>query len=123
MYGSETMLWKEEKERSRIRGVQMYNLRGWLGIIRMDRIPNSRIKELCRAKKDLGERINEGVLRWFSHVERMERDRIPKRVYVGECAGNHSVDRPRKRLIDCEGVTKEKRFGCQTSNKNGPGCE
>ena len=30
----------------------------------------------------------------------MERDRIAKRVYVGECAGNRSVDRPRKRLTD-----------------------
>ena len=31
MYGSETVLWKE-KERSRIRVVQMENLRGLLGI-------------------------------------------------------------------------------------------
>ena len=29
-------------------------------------------------------RIEEGVLRWFGHVER---DRIAKRVYVGEYAG------------------------------------
>ena len=32
------------------------------------------------------EGIDEGVLRWFGHVERMEKDRIVKRVYVGECA-------------------------------------
>ena len=32
------------------------------------------------------ERIDEGVLRWFGHVERMERDMIVKRVYVEECA-------------------------------------
>ena len=37
MYGSETMLWKEE-EKSKIRAVQMDNLRGLLGIGRMDRI-------------------------------------------------------------------------------------
>ena len=30
----------------------------------------------------------------------MERDRIAKRVYVGECAGSRSVGRPRKRWID-----------------------
>ena len=29
----------------------------------------------------------------------MERDRIVKRVYVGECDGSHSVGRPRKRWI------------------------
>ena len=45
MYGSE-MLWKE-KERSRIRAVQMENLRELLGIRRMDRVPNAWIKELC----------------------------------------------------------------------------
>ena len=48
-------------------------------------------------KKGLDERIDEGVLRWFGHVERMERDIIAKRVYVGECAGSRSVGKPRKR--------------------------
>ena len=41
----------------------------------------------------LNERIDEAVLWCFGHVERMERDRIAKRVYVGECAGSHSVSR------------------------------
>ena len=35
MFGSETMLWKEE-ERSRIRAVQMDSLRGLLGIMKVD---------------------------------------------------------------------------------------
>ena len=30
----------------------------------------------------------------------MEKDRIVKRVYVGECAGSRSVGRPLKRWID-----------------------
>ena len=46
MYGSETMLWKE-KDSSRIRAVQIDNLRGLLGIRRMDRILNAWIRELC----------------------------------------------------------------------------
>ena len=48
---------------------------------------------------NLDERVDEGVLRWFGHVKRMERDRIPKRVYVGERSGSRSVDRLRKRWI------------------------
>ena len=67
-------------------------------------------------RKDLDERINEGVLWWFGHMERMDNDRIAKRVYVEEYAGSRSVGRPRKRWID-----KEKRFGCQASKENGPG--
>ena len=46
------------------------------------------------------ENIDEGVLRWFSHAERMENDRIAKRVYVEECTGSCSVGRQRKRQID-----------------------
>ena len=38
-------------ERSRIRGVQMDNLRGLLGIRRMDTFLNVQIRELCRVKK------------------------------------------------------------------------
>ena len=51
-------------------------------------------------RKGLDERIDEVILWWFGYVERMERDRIVKKVYVGECAGSHSVGRPRNRWID-----------------------
>ena len=66
MYGSETMLWRE-KERSRVRAMQMDTLRGLLGIRRMDRVRNAQIRELCRVsrvRKGLNERIDEGVLWW-----------------------------------------------------------
>ena len=33
------------------------------------------------------ERIHKGVLRWFGHVQKIENDRIAKRVYVGERGG------------------------------------
>ena len=75
-------------------------LRGLLSIKRMDRVLNVRIKELCVVKKGLDQRIDERVLRWFGHVERMERDMIIKRVYVGKFAGSCSVGRPRKKWID-----------------------
>ena len=90
-YGSETMIWRE-KESSRIRAVQMDNLRGLFGIRRMNKVLNS-----CGKTKCVDEKIEEGVLRWFGHVERMENNRIAKRVCVGECDGSLSVSRPRKR--------------------------
>ena len=62
-YGSKTMLWKE-KERSRVRAEQMDNLKGLLGIRRMNRIPNARIRQLCEVMKGVDEKISEGVLRW-----------------------------------------------------------
>ena len=90
----------KEKERSRIKTVQMDNLRGLLGIRRMYRVPNAWIRELCGVKKGLDERIDQGVLQWFGHVERTESDRIAKIVYVGDCAGSSSLRRPRKRWIE-----------------------
>ena len=77
MYGSETMMWKE-KERSRIRAIQMDNLRGLLGIKRMDKIPNSLLRELCRMMNLVDLRVNDssavcrewrekGLLRWYMY--------------------------------------------------------
>ena len=55
-YGTETIIWGE-KERSRISTVQMDNLRGLLGIRRMDWIMNARIRELCGVMKSLDKKI------------------------------------------------------------------
>ena len=77
IYGSKTMLWEE---RSRIRAVQIDNFRALLGIRRIDRVPSARIRKLCGGTKGIDERIDEGVLRWFDHVERLEEERIAKRV-------------------------------------------
>ena len=54
-----------EKERSRVRAVQMDNLRVLLGIMRMDSILNARLRELCGVKKGLDEKIDESVLQWL----------------------------------------------------------
>ena len=98
-YGSESVIWRN-KERSRIRAVQIDNLSGLLGIKRVDKLPNERIRQLCGVTKGVDKKIDESVLQWFIHVERMENDRIAKRVYVGVCVSGCSVSRPRKRWID-----------------------
>ena len=46
--------------------------------------------------KDVGEKIDESVLLWFGHMERMENAKIAKRVYVG----SRSVGMLQKRCID-----------------------
>ena len=37
------------------------------------------------SKEGVEEIIEEGMLQWFGHVERMERDRIAKSLYRREC--------------------------------------
>ena len=60
-YGSEIMIWRE-KERSRIRAVQMGNLRSMFGIRRMDKVLNAQIRQLCVVTKGVDEKIDEHVL-------------------------------------------------------------
>ena len=101
IYGSEALLWKE-KEISRIEAVQMDNFRRLLGVERMDRIQNARVRELCKVTKYVNERTDEGVFRWIGYVERMDKDRIAKRVYVGDHDGSRSLGRRRRDgLIPC----------------------
>ena len=50
-------MWKQ-KERSRIRAVQMDSLRSLLGIRRMDKVPSAWIKELCGVTKGVAGRID-----------------------------------------------------------------
>ena len=52
MYGNEMMIYKEKK-RYRIKTVWMDNLRGFLGIKRMDKILNTQIRKFCRVRKGM----------------------------------------------------------------------
>ena len=65
--GSETMIWRQ-KEESSIWAVQMNNLRGFVGFMRMYKVSNARIKQLCGMTKNVNEKIDENVLRWFGHA-------------------------------------------------------
>ena len=48
----------------------------------------------------------------------MENDRFAKRIYLGECGGSRSVEEMDRY---CEGLFKDKRFGCQARKGNGVG--
>ena len=51
LYGNEPMIWRE-KDKSKISVMQMNRLTGLLGIRRVDRVPNARIREFCGVTKD-----------------------------------------------------------------------
>ena len=48
MNDNETMIWKEKE----INAAQMDNLKGLLGIRRVDKVSNSQIREFCGVRKD-----------------------------------------------------------------------
>ena len=55
------------------------------------------------------QRIDEGVIQWFGHVERMGNDRIAKIIYVRESAGIRPVGRRRERWTEAVKVCLKKR--------------
>ena len=78
-YASEVMVWRSGY-RSRVRAVEMDNLRSILGVLWMDEIENEIIRGVCRVQKSLNVKISESNLPWFGHDMRMEDGRIVKRV-------------------------------------------
>ena len=70
--------------------------------------------------KRVDERIDESILLWCGHVGRMEKDRIAKRVFVGESAGSCSVGRPRKIWLNTvKGCLRKRDLDVRKSKENG----
>ena len=43
-------------------GLGLYNIKGLLGIRRIDKVMNARIRQLCGVVKSVDEKVDEGVL-------------------------------------------------------------
>lgn len=52
------------------------------GVILKDKINNIVIREQCGVKKDVVIKIKKEMLRWIEHIERMDRRRLTKEIYV-----------------------------------------
>ena len=74
----------------------------------MDRVPNARIRELLGVTKWVDEMIDESILRWFGHVERIEIDR--KFSVMPEGPGAFSLNDFRMFIMD-----SAENFGCWNS--------
>ena len=78
-------------EKLRITAAEMYNVRGYCGIRRIDRIRNEEVLRMGNVSKPIVQKIDEQVLRWFGHVERMSNECKVKSVYESD----YSVRRAR----------------------------
>ena len=79
----------------RMEAVEMNCLRTICGLKRIDRVPNVEIGR-CRKNVNVSQRIDQGVLRWFGHVEGMGDERMAKRVYESDVRGVRRRGRPSK---------------------------
>ena len=99
LYGCEVWMMKT-RDRKRMEAVEMNCLRNICGIRRIDRVSNAEIRRRCGKNVSVSQRMDQGVLRWFGHVERMGNERLAKRVYESDIRGTRRRGRPRKCWMD-----------------------
>ena len=98
-YGSECWGMKVS-ERQKLNVFEMRCLRSMAGVSRMDRVRNEVVRQRTGVEVELATRVDMNVLRWFGHVERMENERVLKRVMNGRVNGRGARGRPRLGWMD-----------------------
>ena len=96
-YASETWVMKG-RERSKIQASEMKFLRSSIGVTKMDRLRNEKVRELVK-EEALQDKIEKARLKWYGHVKRMEGKRIPRRIHETEMKGKRPRRRPRDRWL------------------------
>ena len=97
--GDET--WRlKAREKRRLNDIDMKCSRRMCGVTVMDRIRNDVIREEVGVIRDLAGRVENCVLRGFGHVERMEGERMSKRIYDLGLEGGRGRGRPRRGWMD-----------------------
>ena len=81
------------------------------GVSRLDRVRNEVVRTRTGVRRELAARVDMNVLRWFSHVERMDNERLLKKVMNAKVNGRSARGRPRfgwmdgvKRALDDRGM-------------------
>ena len=99
LYGCETWM-VNRMVRRKVCVFEMNGLRAICDLSRRDRVRNVRIREICNWNKSLVTRVEQGVLKWFGHVNRMDDERLARKLFVSEVVGERGRGRPRWRWMD-----------------------
>ena len=98
-YGAESWNMKEE-DRRRLDVLEMRCLRDICGVTLWHRLRNEEVRRRAGVPNELSGRVEKGVLRWFGHMERMDNERLTKRVMVSGVRGSRARGRPRLGWMD-----------------------
>ena len=101
-------------ERQKLNVFEMRCLRSMAGVSRVDRVRNEVVRQRTGVGIELATRVDMNVLRWFGHVERMENDRLLRRVINARVNGRGARGETKVRV---DGWSEEsparKRYGCE----------
>ena len=98
-YGSESWGMKVT-ERQKLNVFEMKCLRSMTGVSRLDRVRNEVVRARTGVRRELASRVDVNVLRWFGHVERMDNERLLKKVMNAKVDGRSARGRPRFGWMD-----------------------
>ena len=99
MYGLESWGMKVT-ERQKLNVFEMKCLRSMTGVSRLDRVRNEVVRARTGVRRKLAARVDMNVLRWFSHVERMDNERLLKKVMNAKVDRSGARGRPRFGWMD-----------------------
>ena len=74
-------------ERRKENILELKCLRGLFGVSRMYRVRNEEVRRGAGIERELANRADQRVLRWFGHLERMDEYRTARRVLMAEVSG------------------------------------
>ena len=94
-FGSEAWVLKKREEQ-RLGAAQMTFLRHLLGITKLYKEKNQCIREKTGAQNIVKE-IKQYEKKWLQHLQRMDRNRIPKQALQYRPKGRRNIGRPKKR--------------------------
>ena len=113
LYGAET--WNMGMaDKKRLDVVEMRCLRSMCGVTRRDRVRNEEVRRRTGVTRELSGRAEQSVLKWFGHVERMDENRLVKRIVESDVRGVRLRGRPQlgwkdgvKRALGSRGLSME----------------
>ena len=80
----------ERTERQTINVFEMKCLRSMTGVSQLDRVRNEVMRARTGVRRELAARVDMNVLRWFGHVERMDNERLLKKVMNAKVDGRNA---------------------------------
>ena len=100
IYGSESWSMKVT-ERQKLNVFEMKCQRSMTGVSQLDRIRNEVVRARTGVRRELTARVDiPNVLRWFGHVERMDNERLLKKVMNAKVNRRSARGRPRFGWMD-----------------------
>ena len=90
----------KQREMSRMQVAEMRFLRSMVGRTRRDRIRNEEIRKTIQNIESLTDKITQRRLRWYGHVKRMDKERLPRKMHEMKMVGTRPKGRPRYRYYD-----------------------